>query len=144
MTNDEPTRYRFARLIARLVTAFNLEASHERTQVYFEALGDLTLEQITLGVDHAIAECKFYPTIAELRELARRKPLQHGMPAQLRLGNLPPHTPRGREMARGLAEIVALVDPAQRLEKLRELAVAYPGVGWEDAVAQAEQQRASA
>lgn len=139
---DRPT---FVELIEGIGECYGKKLTDAMYELYWRALNDLSVAAVERACIEAVRQAAWFPKPAELRQFAfqHARERQPTTPGQLRLPSAP-HNPRGQAMARGLAEIVALVDPAQRLEKLRELAVAYPGVGWEDAVAQAEQQRASA
>jgi len=62
------------RLIQRLAAAHPRATIPPATiAVYAEALADLDLDVATAAVDEAIATLKFFPAIAELRELAARR-----------------------------------------------------------------------
>ena len=56
--------------LAALAVAFDREVSDERNRLYLEHLGDLTPLVVLDAMRSAIRSCKFFPSIAELRELA--------------------------------------------------------------------------
>ncbi len=56
-------------ILKQLVAAYpHAEATRETTAVYDRLLSDIPPADLQTVVDQAIAECKFLPTIAELRE----------------------------------------------------------------------------
>lgn len=61
----------FARNMLVLSTAFNepLDEKGVRADAYFEALSDLSIEQVNSAVRLALRSCKFFPKPVELREL---------------------------------------------------------------------------
>jgi hypothetical protein len=58
--------------LAALAVAFKeqLDNKGKTLEVYLKALSDLTDEQLQVATHHAIRELKFFPRVAELRELA--------------------------------------------------------------------------
>jgi len=58
------------RLIAALAATFNREADEAMFEGYELGLCDLPVPAVKLAVGRAIRECKFMPTVAELRELS--------------------------------------------------------------------------
>lgn len=61
-------------LVARLRAAHpRQQIPPETARVYAEALADLDVDVATAAVDEAIATLKFFPSVAELRELAARR-----------------------------------------------------------------------
>lgn len=65
MTQDD-----FAKTFAGLCIAFNQEIKEERVRIYFDFLKTIDAEQFKSMGARAIATCKFFPTIAELLEMA--------------------------------------------------------------------------
>lgn len=60
--------------------AFGQQLTDERMRVYCSDLADLTVEQVKLACGRARRELKFFPKIAELRELAGASGLLDGRP----------------------------------------------------------------
>jgi hypothetical protein len=56
--------------IALLAVAFDVEITSERLRIYAEDLADIAREQLSAAFRRARHELKFFPRIAELRELA--------------------------------------------------------------------------
>src|SRR5690348_14315587 len=56
--------------IALLAIAFNAHVTPELLRLYAEDLADISREQLVVGFRRARHELKFFPRIAELRELA--------------------------------------------------------------------------
>lgn len=65
---------KFAGLMAMLATAFGQENTELRIEVYFDALQDFTIEEVEGVVYLAIKTLKFFPKVAELRELVEGAP----------------------------------------------------------------------
>lgn len=63
-----------------LSEAFGQQVTEERMRVYCSDLADLTVEQVKLACWKARRELKFFPKIAELRELAGISELLDGRP----------------------------------------------------------------
>lgn len=59
----------FSNLLDMLCTAFDKQASEKLTDVYFAGLSDLTIDAVEYACKRAVHECKFFPKIAELREM---------------------------------------------------------------------------
>lgn len=73
MTHDDVTT--FTREMARLNLAFPKEALSDDTEiVYFDALRDLSIEQVQTAVQRAIRENTWMPKVAELRALVLGAP----------------------------------------------------------------------
>jgi hypothetical protein len=64
--NDE---IEFASLMAGMSEAFGLNNSKTKIDIYFEQLKDFSIEQVKRAVAIALRTLKFFPKIAELREL---------------------------------------------------------------------------
>lgn len=67
MTNSD--RKQFAQLCALLSQAFDKEMSTLLANIYFDSLKDFSIEQVACAVEQAIKSRKFFPKVAELREL---------------------------------------------------------------------------
>lgn len=67
MTRADATA--FASELAGLAEVFGEQVSQVRTQLYFEALSGLTLDEVRVAVRAAIRGCRFFPKPAELIEL---------------------------------------------------------------------------
>lgn len=61
---------RFAELLTVLAETFNAPLSEARLDGYWLALGDLDLGRYETAVTQAMRQLRFFPTPAELRELA--------------------------------------------------------------------------
>lgn len=72
MTNHDSAK--FAGLFALLAQSFDKEASDALAQIYFDNLKDFTIEQVASAVEQAIRSRKFFPKVAELRELIDGNP----------------------------------------------------------------------
>lgn len=59
----------FAEAMHALGETFNEPVSPIRTEAYFDALSDLSIEQVNAAVRLALRSCKFFPKPVELREL---------------------------------------------------------------------------
>lgn len=68
---DYPT---FGALMAGLAMAFRQELDPEHVEIMWMGLGDLPLDGFTKAAQKALRTCKFFPTVAELRELTPRDP----------------------------------------------------------------------
>lgn len=66
MTNGD--RQAFARMIFALGETFGEPVSDLRVEAYFDALGDLPLEDVLTAGRSAIREARFFPRPVELRE----------------------------------------------------------------------------
>lgn len=63
---------KLARWMATFGEAFNQSVTKERIAIYHQVLGaELTAEQLERACERALRSCRFFPTIAEIRELAR-------------------------------------------------------------------------
>lgn len=67
MTNHDSAE--FARLFTLLSQTFDKEASDALAQIYFDGLKDFAIEQVAAAVNQAVRTKKFWPKVAELREL---------------------------------------------------------------------------
>ena len=67
---DKVDLERFAQLIAVLASSFRQEADGAMLEGYRIGLEDVPIDAIELAVHRAIRECKFFPSVSELRELA--------------------------------------------------------------------------
>lgn len=56
--------------IANLAMAFERDISEDRMKIYLEDLKDLPVDRVLAAIRQARRTCKFFPSIAELRELA--------------------------------------------------------------------------
>lgn len=61
---------RFVELMTILAASFRQEVGQATLEGYSIGLGDTPIDAIELAVKRAIRECKFFPSVAELRELA--------------------------------------------------------------------------
>ena len=60
-------------LMLKLVAAFpNSQATPETVTVYAEVLSDIPIQELRIVVNQVLAESKFLPAIAELREMHRK------------------------------------------------------------------------
>ena len=64
----------FARLCAVMGEAFGKPVNTSLIEIYFRMLKDFSVEQVTSAVEQAIAKKKFFPKVAELRELIEGNP----------------------------------------------------------------------
>jgi hypothetical protein len=55
--------------MARLGAAYRQEVTLETQAMYLQALADLPLDQLERAIQRAIRECRYFPTIAEIRAL---------------------------------------------------------------------------
>lgn len=72
---SDKTKEEKARILEALVTlaaAFELDMSWQRQQIYLSALSALPVPDVLRAASLAIRTCKFFPSIAELFELASR------------------------------------------------------------------------
>lgn len=67
---DSEDKSRFGLLLATLGEAFDKEITRTRLEAYWIGLCDLPLSKIETAVHAAIRRCRFFPSPAELRELA--------------------------------------------------------------------------
>lgn len=58
------------RQLVVLAEAHEKELTAERLKIYADSLADLSQPQLQIAIDRALKESKFFPKIAELRELA--------------------------------------------------------------------------
>lgn len=61
---------RFVELMTILAASFRQEVGQATLEGYSIGLGDTPIDAIELAVKRAIRECKFFPSVSELRELA--------------------------------------------------------------------------
>lgn len=64
------TDIQFAMLFASLAVVFNKEPNPKQTDIYFSVLKDLPDDRLEIAFKRALTDCKFFPSIAELIELA--------------------------------------------------------------------------
>jgi hypothetical protein len=64
----------FGALMAALCTTFDRQPSRLLIETYFNALADLTIEQVGRAAQLAISSCRFFPKPIELRELVESSP----------------------------------------------------------------------
>ncbi len=67
---DESDKLRFGKLMTILAAAFRQEADKPTLEAYSIGLSDVPIEAIDTAVKRAIHGSKFFPSVAELRELA--------------------------------------------------------------------------
>ncbi len=67
---DNSDKARFGLLLAMLGETFDKEINQSRLEAYWLGLSDLTLEQMKSATQAALRHCKFFPSPAELRQLA--------------------------------------------------------------------------
>lgn len=70
-SSDEHAKRRassFASWMSKLAAAYRQEISIETQVMYLQLLSDLPLDRLNLAFEHAVRECKFMPTIAEIRD----------------------------------------------------------------------------
>lgn len=70
IVNNAVTR-EFGKLMGALAEAYGFELSAERIKLYALALADLTPDQTRDAMLEAMRECKFFPTVAEIRSCAK-------------------------------------------------------------------------
>lgn len=70
MRNASEDRAAFANLLLTVAAAVDRELPEDRVTIYFAAMGDLELDQVRHACAAAIKTLRFFPTVAELRELA--------------------------------------------------------------------------
>ncbi len=70
-TNDNETKARISELIGTMASLFpSAEVGAKTNRAYVAMLQDVPLVVLTAAVDQCCAECKFLPTVAEIREKA--------------------------------------------------------------------------
>jgi len=70
--SDEPAKHRLnflAGWMNRLAAAYRQELSLETQAMYLDGLSDLRLDRLDAAFKRAVRECKFFPSIAEIRQL---------------------------------------------------------------------------
>jgi len=65
-TSEEQTRYNALRMLAAAFPANKIESA--TIAVYMAALADLSAEQLHQAVLWCVTHCRFFPTVAEIRE----------------------------------------------------------------------------
>lgn len=73
-SNDERARRRssfFAEWMSKLAAAYRQEISLETQAMYLDGLSDLPLDRLNDALKMAVKQCRFFPTIAEIRALER-------------------------------------------------------------------------
>ena len=66
-------RTKFAEILTGLAEVFNAEVSDAKLALYWEALKDLTADELNQAAGIQLRTARFFPTPAELREAARPK-----------------------------------------------------------------------
>lgn len=69
----EPTRARLIRMILTLAELFGETLSNERTAAYVEALRDVPIDDLRLGVQRHIRNSSWFPKPADLRAAVDRE-----------------------------------------------------------------------
>ena len=69
MTNDDAAR--FAKVMAALAEVYQVEPTKARTDLYFDALADLSIDLIEQAAHKALRTLKWFPQISELRDYAK-------------------------------------------------------------------------
>lgn len=70
--NETPMKRRvlfFASWMSKLAAAYRQEINIETQAMYLQSLGDLRLDRLELAFQQALKDCKFFPTIAEIRDI---------------------------------------------------------------------------
>lgn len=70
VTTTDAEKVRRAEALAKLAVAFRTEMTETMWSVYGAGLADLSLTALRIAVTRAIENCRFFPSIAELRQLA--------------------------------------------------------------------------
>lgn len=137
--NDRDT---FVSLLIEAAECYQRKLSDATIELYWQALRDLSVVAVERACVEAVKQSTWFPRPAELRAFAFRaaREATATKPGQLRLPDMP-HNSRGRAMAQALAELMGMHSLRARVEKLRELVTDFPGVGWEEALAEAEGQQ---
>lgn len=65
-----PFSEEFLSVMTMLGVAFRVEANEPRIKLYADQLSDLSLDQLKVAAVTAVRECKFFPTVSELRRFA--------------------------------------------------------------------------
>lgn len=78
----------FKQAILALAEAYGTKPTETRVRVYRKALADLTTEQFTRACAAALRECRWFPTVAELRAHAESSGDDVGLLAWARLQDL--------------------------------------------------------
>lgn len=68
--NENETKAKIAELIGAMATLFPGEVNDERNRAYVNMLKDIPIPVLTAAIDQCCAECKFLPSVAEIREKA--------------------------------------------------------------------------
>jgi hypothetical protein len=66
-SDDKPE---FARLLAAVAVTFGTKTTRDMVAGYWMGLEDLPIEAVAAAFKQAIRSCKFFPRVAEIRELA--------------------------------------------------------------------------
>lgn len=72
MTDND--KIRFAKIMAMLGVAFGSEPSKQLMGIYFEALRPCSIESLEWAAGECVANLKFFPKAAELREFTKISP----------------------------------------------------------------------
>lgn len=73
-SSDEPKKMHAAFLLSwmtKLGAAFRQEVSMETQAMYLQALADLPQNRLEAAFQQAVRECRFFPTVAEIRAFER-------------------------------------------------------------------------
>ena len=106
MTSDD--KKKFAAIMAALGDAYDTAPTRERIGLYWDALGDLSIDAVGYSARQAIRELKFFPKAAELRDFARTY--------------RPPATATSAQLHRERLMIEDLMPPDEQRRKLAEIA----------------------
>lgn len=131
---------RFLRKLSALVELFGTRMTDGRLQGYFEALKDLPIGALEDAMATAAKASERFPRPAELRRLVRERSPRRRQSATF---HLPPgfveaepeHAATGFKLLGAIAS--SRMPAEQRLKHYRAMATAFPGVGWEEAAADA-------
>jgi len=69
----------FATLMAGMSEAYGTENTKAKIEIYFQQLKEFSIEEIRRAVDLSLGTLKFFPKIAELRELIQGSPQDQAM-----------------------------------------------------------------
>jgi hypothetical protein len=77
---DDPDKKHFAEMLEGLATSTKGKLTTGVLKVYWLTLKDIPREHFDAGIGRAVAECEFFPSVAELRALSghgKQKPQPH-------------------------------------------------------------------
>ena len=103
----ESDKERFSSILTALGITFSRELDRPTFEIYFRALGDLDIQDVSAGAEACLKEMQFFPRPADIRQRAYRGEGQalHVRPEQRALN--PKWAEITPEMARQVQELIA-------------------------------------